>query len=101
MNLNPEQLPTYKALFPVLRTQTTSDILSDLIEISVFGVSIPDANTQKENLQNKFERGLRFIFSIMKSKFLTSLSRKNLKQREKWRLLFRPFTEKKSEGKIQ
>ena len=25
MNLNPEQLPTYKALFPVLRTQTTSN----------------------------------------------------------------------------
>ena len=26
MNTNPELLPTYKALSPVLRTQTTSDI---------------------------------------------------------------------------
>ena len=35
MNLNPGQLPTYKSLFPVLRTQTTCFVLTGRHGVSI------------------------------------------------------------------
>jgi len=35
MNLNPEQFPTYKSLFPVQTTQTTSLLVSQLFRLPI------------------------------------------------------------------
>ena len=76
MNLNPGQLPTYKSLFPVLRTQTTCDIKSFFVEGSRYQgaqeMSFEDLinkNFSQSNCFSKFSSGIgtadyHFSFSL-------------------------------------
>lgn len=63
MNLNPEQLHTYKALFPVLRTQATCifDIIQGSKSQIVDTYRIPDTPREGNKEENRIQREAEII----------------------------------------